>query len=151
MGKVYEWAMAEAPGGMNEASEQGWEYVSGPFPYTFEGETFMSCLMRREVVPGRVAPEPSLELDLLSRPYVDDHPPAREHVAGTEDGLGEQSDPLHNCWTCKLSTSDATGCSALRAGRDDVRRWVSQSHSAFDEVCPHDADGCPGWTPKATP
>lgn len=131
MVKRYEFEMV-AVHDMGARSAEDWEYVSGPV----EGRQDWACLMRREVVPGRVAPEP-----------------AREHVTGTEDGLGEQSDPLRNCWTCLHSNERATGCAAkLTTG---IYGWVDGTHSRDRDgrllPCPPTADGCPGWAPKATP
>ncbi len=136
MGKVYEWTMGlvdadpEDEDDMDALNAEGWEYVSGP-AWDAAWNRF-ACLMRREVVSGRVT-----------------SPPAREHVTGTEDGLGEQSDPLRNCWSCVHSSADARSCSSPTIGIG-IGDWILKA-CGYNGACPRDADGCPGWAPKATP
>jgi hypothetical protein len=85
-------------------------------------------------------------------PYV------RERVAGTEDGLGEQCDPLRNCLTCRHLSFWADGqerCDSPRDGEPDMAAWVERTHvmtpGRLGVCCPPTADGCPGWAPKVTP
>jgi hypothetical protein len=131
MVKVYEWKMVPVQE-MHTASVDGWERDSGPVLDALH----FACLMRREVVPGRVT-----------------SPAAREHVTGTEDGLGEQSDPLRNCWTCAHAADNTTICHAELT--NERRVWTQSGTHAPDAssllACLPDADGCPAWAPKATP
>lgn len=199
MVKRYEFDMV-AVHDMGARSAEDWEQASGPV----EGHRGWACLMRREVVPGRVVQvEPREEVqgfqsrpplcgrtwgadcmgaidvphmchdvpghegpcrlcgtcgarELLSRPYVDDHPPAADGVSrlttASMAALAESvRDPLRNCWTCVHSNPAATSCDA--PGSAAVGRWIHGSHTRAGAVlrCPPTADGCPGWAPKATP
>jgi hypothetical protein len=132
MVKVYDWLM-EAVHDMGARSAEGWEYVAGPV----EGRQDWACLMRREVVPGRVVQSDPKPGDAVDLPGV-----------GPVILTGAQ---LHNCWSCKHATEDTDDCRIyLRAA--GVAEWVDATHGITSpRRCPPEAYGCPGWTPKATP
>jgi len=50
-----------------------------------------------------------------------------------------------NCWTCEHSLHETTDCGAKHT--DEIATWMNDTHSDEDDVCPKDADGCPGWAP----
>lgn len=136
--KRYEWRMgyvevgdsiATGDGWMDELSRDGWEYVSGP---EWDAGRGWLCLMRREVVPGRVT-SPPVEISGV-------------HVQPD----GTKTPVRLNCWTCQHSNPNATGCFAPVTA--ELYAWADathpRSHYGAMLACPPTADGCPGWTAK---
>lgn len=64
-----------------------------------------------------------------------------------EEASQPPSPALRNCWTCRWASSDRTGCNI--EDFHSVWPWIQSTHTYKDSpnLCPLDANGCPGWQP----